>query len=294
MKWNGLIRKTIVGFGCIAGLHLALFNQAQAITTNVAVMDDFFSPSAVTINTGDTVKWTWAGGGLVPHNTIGPGTPALWGSPLTAVVGTTFSHSFAAAGTYSYVCSIHALIGMTGSVTVQGSTANVPPTVAMTSPANGAVFSAPWSGTVQATASDSDGDTITKVQFFAGANPLGTVSNPGPTASFNVPSLAAGNYTLKAVATDSRGATNSSAGVTIHVVTPAPITLSAIQRLSASSTQFTFSTTPGLNYVVQRSSDLANFAPIGTVSANAGTMTFTDNNASGIQNFYRIGLQPNP
>ncbi len=57
------------------------------------------------------------------------------------------------------------------SVTVNAP-ANVAPTVSITSPANGATFTAPASITINATASDSDG-TLTRVEFFQGTTKLG-------------------------------------------------------------------------------------------------------------------------
>ncbi len=291
------IRSTCQKFAVVvamAGFQAGLLNQALAAsTTTVSVGDDFFSPASVTINVGDTVKWTWAGGGLITHNSTGPGTPPLWASPSTSVVGTTFSHTFPTAGTYSYVCTFHAVFGMVGSVTVQPSLVNVPPSVAITAPTNGATFSAPWTGTIRAAASDPD-DTVSQVEFFAGTTPLGTVMNPASSLGLSVTNLAAGNYSLTAVATDSRGGSSTSAAVTIHVEAPVPITLSAMHRLSATSAQFTFTTTSGLSYVVERSSNLAAFTPLRTNTASGSTMTFTDNNAAGPANFYRVRLLPNP
>ncbi len=54
-----------------------------------------FSPGIITIEVGDTVRWTWAGG---PHNVVSgtPGVPdgAFSSGPPTAVVGTTFMVAF--------------------------------------------------------------------------------------------------------------------------------------------------------------------------------------------------------
>ncbi len=101
-----------------------------------------------------------------------------------------------------------------GNVTLQAatlvvnSTGNTPPLVQITSPTNGTVLTAPASFTVSASASDSDG-TINQVEFFNGSTSLG-VDSSSP-YSVSVSSLAAGNYTLSAVATDNSGAkaTNS-------------------------------------------------------------------------------------
>src|SRR5262249_32626843 len=54
-------------------------------------------------------------------------------------------------------------------------TTNSPPTVAITSPINGASFIAPASITIQADASDSNG-SVTNVQFFDGETSLGNAS----------------------------------------------------------------------------------------------------------------------
>ena len=66
--------------------------------------------------------------------------------------------------------------------------------------------------TLSATASDSDG-TISKVEFYNGATLLGTdTTSP---YSFTWSSVAAGTYTVKAVAYDNSGASASSTTATI-------------------------------------------------------------------------------
>ncbi len=95
-----------------------------------------------------------------------------------------------------------------------GSTANTPPTVSITSPSNGATFTAPASITINATASDSDG-TVAQVQFFQGATLLGT-DTTAP-YSFSWSNVAAGSYSLTARATDNSGATTTSIAVNITV-----------------------------------------------------------------------------
>jgi hypothetical protein len=181
---------------------------------------------------------------------------------------------------------------MRGTITVQA-VVNVPPNVALTAPTNNSAFAAPWTGTIQATASDADG-TVSKVDFFANTTLLGTVHNPPANLSFTVTNLAAGDYTLKAVATDNGGATNTSAAVSIQVLTPAPITLTAPQPLSDTSFQFSYTTTPGLSYVIDRSGSLPGFTSIATNPATSNPMTFIDNSATAPFNFYSVHLLPNP
>jgi hypothetical protein len=95
---------------------------------------------------------------------------------------------------------------------------NTPPTVSLTSPADGAAFVAPVSITLNATASDSDG-TIQQVAFMANDTPLATVT--GSAFSFTWNNVPAGTYVLTAVATDDDGAITTSAPVTITVTAPA-------------------------------------------------------------------------
>jgi plastocyanin len=193
--------------------------------TNVSIVDFAFNPSAVTINANDTVIWSWAG--ISVHSSTSD--TGLWDSGILSN-GAKFTNTFKASGSFPYHCTVHPLT-MLASVTVKGTATNAPPTVSITSPANGAVFTAPWTGTIQATASDSDG-TVTKIDFLANGALLGTVTNPPPTASFTVSNLAAGTYTLTAAAQDNGGARTTSAGVNISVVAQAsPITLSSVQRL---------------------------------------------------------------
>jgi chitinase len=95
-----------------------------------------------------------------------------------------------------------------------GGPVNQPPTVSLTAPANGATFTAGGNITVSASASDSDG-TVAKVEFFQGSTSIGVdTSSPYSIVWSNV---AAGSYTLKAVATDNAGATGTSATVSITV-----------------------------------------------------------------------------
>lgn len=104
---------------------------------------------------------------------------------------------------------------------------NVPPTVSITSPANGANFTEPASFAVTASAGDVDG-TVTGVEFFRGTTSLGVVNTPPYTV--NVSGLAAGSYALTARATDNDGGITTSAPVNITVgpTTPCdPVTASA-------------------------------------------------------------------
>ena len=97
---------------------------------------------------------------------------------------------------------------------VESTVANTQPTVSITSPANGAVLTAPASATITASASDSDG-SITRVEFLSGSTSLG-VDTTAP-YSVTINNAVAGSYSLTARATDNRGGITTSAPVTIIV-----------------------------------------------------------------------------
>ena len=96
----------------------------------------------------------------------------------------------------------------TRSITVSApTTANVAPTVSMTSPSNGASFVAGASVTFAATAADTDG-TIQKVQFYLGTTLIATDTTSPYSTTW--PAVV-GSHSVNAVATDNQGAVTSSA-----------------------------------------------------------------------------------
>ena len=95
--------------------------------------------------------------------------------------------------------------------------------------------------------------------FLHETTPLGNAQhNPYLVTVHN---LAAGDYTFAAVASVNNGASSTNA-ILIHVVAPAPITISNLERLSPASFQFSYSAAPGLPYVVQRSADLTHWTAL--------------------------------
>jgi len=126
------------------------------------------------------------------------------------------SWSAAAAGTYSLTAVAHDADGgsTTSSavtVTVQGT--NRAPTVSFTSPSNGASYVAPAEILLTATASDPE-NQLARVELYNGTTRL--KSDTTVPYSFRLTNLAAGTYTLKAVAYDAAGA-SASASVSVTV-----------------------------------------------------------------------------
>ena len=106
-----------------------------------------------------------------------------------------FTWSNVAAGTYTLTAratdNLGAQTTSTAATITVNPAGNPPPTVSITSPANGATFTAPASITINADASD-DG-SVDHVDFYAGANLLGT-DTTAP-YSFTWSGVAAGAYT---------------------------------------------------------------------------------------------------
>jgi regulation of enolase protein 1 (concanavalin A-like superfamily) len=91
---------------------------------------------------------------------------------------------------------------------------NQPPTVALTSPSNGASFTAPATITLTASASDPE-NQLSKVEFYAGSTRLAT--DTAAPFTFSWTSIVAGSYALKAKAYDAAGAVTTSSTVSITV-----------------------------------------------------------------------------
>lgn len=91
---------------------------------------------------------------------------------------------------------------------------NLPPSVTLTGPANGASFTAPATINFTADASDSDG-SVASVEFFA--NGLSVGSDTTSPYAFSWANVPAGTYVLTAVATDNLGTSSPSASATVTV-----------------------------------------------------------------------------
>jgi plastocyanin len=278
-----LLSAALAVFGC------SLTGLARTVSVGVANGNALlFFPATTNIATGDSVLWTWNSTGITPHSTTSD-TNGLWDS-TSVPAPHTFTQTFTSAGTFPYHCTIHVTLGMKGTIIVAA--ANLPPSVTITNPVSGTVFTAPANVTIQASASDTNG-TVTNVQFRVGAN---VVTNKATAPFFGVTNnLAAGSYTLFAIASDNSGTTATNQ-VAISVVTPVSVLLSAPQPVPPGKFRFSYTANTGLSYIVQRSTNLlsTNWITLITNTAGSGSVNFTDINATVNPGFYRIGRLPNP
>src|SRR5512135_2103322 len=113
-----MLRRTVMLNLLFAAALLHLPGAAvQATTFTVTANSNLtFTPSTLTINTGDTVVFMNAGGN---HNVVADDNSFTNGAPSMA--NWSFSHTFNAAGTIGYFCSIHGGpgSGMHGTITVK-------------------------------------------------------------------------------------------------------------------------------------------------------------------------------
>ncbi len=228
----------------LAGFGVNAANTTQAVPLGTAQPSTTSTPAAgknkpptVTLSTNGTSFTSGASITLTANATDTDGTVAkvafyrggttlIGNGVLTAGVWT-YTWANVPAGSYALTAVATDNAGATGTSTavnvmVTASTNN-PPTVSITSPANGAVLATPANGFITASASDSNG-TVAKVDFYDGSALLGTVNGNGmnslaTTQAFS--NLALGAHTLKAVVTDNLGAT---ATATVNItVAAAPI-----------------------------------------------------------------------
>ena len=264
---------------CLCAMLLAM-SALPALAANFSVTASglVFSPSSITINTGDTITWNNLFGHTVTGNAAnepfcGSSTPP----------GGTCSVTFNAAGTFTYRCIPHAGFGMTGSVTVNQ--AGTPPIVTITNPPSNALFAAPALVPVGIQATDADG-SIVSVQVLT--NGVAGATDATIPFSISLSNLTAGSYAVRARATDNQGLSATSAPVSIRVVNRPAL---AFTRGSNGPVELRFNTVAGVNYVIEESPTLTNFSSIVTNPGNGGTVQFVETNGAPAQNNYRLRLQ---
>ena len=242
-----------------------------------------FSNANLVVTAGDTVKWinVDSASHSVTGNANNSPPEAFCGNPTFGLNGSC-SHTFTNAGTFGYFCRVHP--SMLGTLVVNPK-ANTPPTVTITNPPTGAVFFAPATVTIEATASDSDG-SVSQVQFFVNGNSVGVATAmPYAAATNNVP---AGNYTLSAVATDNSGASSTnSISITVQAPLIPPLLTSPVRGPSG---KFRFDITgqAGQTYLIEASPSLAAWSLLLTTNAPSDTFRFMDEVTNLSQRFYRV------
>ncbi|MBI5837669.1 MAG: hypothetical protein HZB25_10525 [Candidatus Eisenbacteria bacterium] len=104
--------KSWVLVACVAAM-LCAASSGMAITSNVAIRSNGFSPAVDTVNVHDVVRWT--NQDASPHAITCSAAGEAFDSGDMAVGGT-YQRSFNRVGTFRYQCSAHA--GMQGTIVV--------------------------------------------------------------------------------------------------------------------------------------------------------------------------------
>jgi hypothetical protein len=267
----------------VAGILCFTFHAQAQPTGYVSVYDDwidgYFSPDPVNIVVGESVYWDDGGSGL----TISSYTDAFPQIPMPG-----FSYPFTDVGTYIYLDDYDNI----GTINV---TANIPPTVTITSPTNGMTFASSATFNFSADAADPGADGLYGVQLVIGQTLVGSFTDQPFTTP--ITGLAPGTYTLTATAFNNSTATTTDQ-ITVSIVADGggssqPIALTAPQ-IVAGALQFSVSgLTVGKTNLVEMTSDLSsgNWVPIATNVVAASTMTFT-NPATNSAAFFQVVQLP--
>ena len=205
-------------------LSMVLFFSVTVVSA--ASVSISANPANVTSGVSTTLTWSSTGATSCAATGDWSGRKAVSGSQSVFPLNATNAYSLNCSGPLGSASSAAA-------VTV-GAPPNTPPTVALTSPAFGATFTAPASIAISATAAATvTNATISKVDFYNGASLLGTALTTPYT--FTWTAVPTGSYSLTARATDSLGSVATSAAVSVTVSAPGVLTVSLSTPLSGAS-----------------------------------------------------------
>jgi len=114
MKWKSLLTTVAVAawLGCSGDSGPSQPGDTGDSGPTVAVLNNLFDPATLEIPLNSTVTWQWNSGGVV-HNVTFQSAPSS-GDRASG----SFARRFDAAGSYSYVCTIHGAQVMSGVVNV--------------------------------------------------------------------------------------------------------------------------------------------------------------------------------
>ena len=256
---------------------------------------EFTAPADTSLKTLKVYVGTWVGVGRFEAAISDGSAPTYVDTSLSACNGEgtfdglyTLQYKAAAAG--QFIRIRYTLLtdcdgpGAFGNVTLKAATLtsggnNNPPTVSITSPTNGTVVNDLQSLTINATASDPDGN-LNRVEFYAGSTKLAADDVFPYSVSWLNPT--SGAYSLTAVAFDSLGSITTSAPISIQVNAapvvdagyPQSITLPASTILTGSATDDGLPTSPGALTLTWTKTSGPGTVSFGTPNAATTTASF--------------------
>jgi beta-galactosidase len=169
---------------------------------------------------------------------------------------------------------------------------NVSPAINWIVPTNNSTLIQSPTITLTASASDTDG-AVKNVAFFNGTHLLGNVT-AGFAGQFSLiwSNVVPASYSLAVVATDNSSATNSSPatiGITVK-----PLTVQVLGPQVSGQFSLSFQGQNGQNYVLETSTNLADWSPVWTNAPTNGVIQFVYTNATDANRFYRLKSGPPP
>jgi len=169
----------------------------------------FFNPAHISnVTVGDTILWVWQAGSHTTTSSTIPAGAASWDELLNSS-HTTYEYKVTEPGSYNYVCTPHAGMGMVGSFTAAAAS----PTLSVT----------PSNQNVSANAGSTSFNVISNSTWTAGSDlPWCTVTVSG-----------SGNGTIQANYTENTTFDPRIATITISVTGLAPIAVTLTQGASA-------------------------------------------------------------
>jgi len=201
----------------LAALWLAVFPVlATAVTHEVSVVDNRFSPNDITITVGDTVRWTNASGGARHDVTSDDGKF----SPSVTASSFTFSLTFDSVDEILYYCTVHSSPGRDRNTRMNGRVVvieadPVPPMANFTSSCTDLACS------FTDQSSDSDGN-IASWSWDFGDGASSSIQNPDHIYA------SAGTFPVGLTVTDNDGASDStSKNVTVTEAAGPPFLINA-------------------------------------------------------------------
>ena len=120
---NGRSKITFLIFLSFSLSLMCLFaKNSNAEVIEVAMQDFMFVPMNITVNVGDTVRWT--NQGMSSHTSTSGAScnsDGKWDSGLLST-GESYEYVFKESGTYFYYCKSHCSMGMMGTIMVNNGT----------------------------------------------------------------------------------------------------------------------------------------------------------------------------
>lgn len=183
------MRAVRLGLATVALLVVGLTSSASAApnpaTQAVSIASFAFSPPTVTINVGDSVKWTNLDAAV--HSAVGQGGTFSTGNLTT---NQSMTIAFNTAGTFAYVCGIHGA-SMSGTVIVRSAATappTAPPTAAPTAPPTVAPTARPTvAPTPQPTVAPTSEPTVTPTATIAPTAAPATTAPVAPASPSTTP-----------------------------------------------------------------------------------------------------------